>query len=60
MGTDVASIMAGPIGQPLATVIGFCYLNCGIDAQYCCVQIFFNSFGQKGTLALWSFIVIAQ
>jgi len=41
MGTDVASILASPIEQPLAT-------------------IFFNSFGQKGTLALWSFIVIAQ
>jgi hypothetical protein len=23
-------------------------------------QIFFNSFGQKGTLAMWSFIIIAQ
>lgn len=23
-------------------------------------QIFFNSFGQKGTLAIWSFIIIAQ
>ena len=23
-------------------------------------QIFFNSFGQKGTLIMWSFIIIAQ
>jgi len=23
-------------------------------------QIFFNSFGQTGTLALWSFVVLAQ
>jgi hypothetical protein len=23
-------------------------------------QIFFNSFGQNGTLALWSFVVLVQ
>lgn len=23
-------------------------------------QIFFNSFGQKGTLAIWAFVVIVQ
>ena len=23
-------------------------------------QIFFNSFGQKGTLAVWSFIIVVQ
>jgi hypothetical protein len=23
-------------------------------------QIFFNSFGKEGTLAMWSFIIIAQ
>ncbi|KAJ3557761.1 hypothetical protein NM688_g1295 [Phlebia brevispora] len=41
MGTDIESIMASPIGQPMAT-------------------IFFNSFGNKGALAVWAFVVLAQ
>ncbi|KAJ3553647.1 hypothetical protein NM688_g3497 [Phlebia brevispora] len=41
MGKNVESIMANPIGQPMAT-------------------IFFNSFGTRGTLVVWTFIVLAQ
>ncbi|KAI0684182.1 APC amino acid permease [Cytidiella melzeri] len=41
MGQDIESIMASPIGQPMAT-------------------IFFNSFGTKSTLAIWSVVVAVQ
>ncbi|KAJ3557762.1 hypothetical protein NM688_g1293 [Phlebia brevispora] len=41
MGTDIETIMASPIGQPMATIL-------------------FNSFGTRGTLVIWSFIVVAQ
>ena len=61
MGTDMEAILSSPIQQPLATVrlfLSFLWEREGSsDAIF---QIFFNSFGQKGTLALWSFIVIAQ
>ncbi|KIP03794.1 hypothetical protein PHLGIDRAFT_495706 [Phlebiopsis gigantea 11061_1 CR5-6] len=41
MGQDTESILASPIGQPMAA-------------------IFFNSFGTKPTLAIWSVVVITQ
>ncbi|TDL24692.1 APC amino acid permease [Rickenella mellea] len=41
MGTDTASILSSPIGQPLAA-------------------IFFNSFGKKGTLIIWLFIIVVE
>jgi len=41
MGTDIDTILASPIGQPMAT-------------------IFFNSLGQRPTLALWAIVVIVQ
>jgi len=41
MGTDLETILASPIGQPLATIL-------------------FNSFGKNGSLAVWSFVIIAQ
>ncbi|KAJ3511155.1 hypothetical protein NLJ89_g4262 [Agrocybe chaxingu] len=41
MGTDTATILSNPIGQPMATII-------------------FNSLGQNGTLAVWSFIIVTM
>ncbi|KAF9007210.1 amino acid/polyamine transporter I [Cyathus striatus] len=41
MGKDIETILASPIGQPMATIL-------------------FNSLGQKGTLAMWAFIVVVQ
>lgn len=41
MGTDIESIMASPIGQPMAVIL-------------------FNSFGQTGTLIVWSFVIVVQ
>ena len=61
MGTDLDSIINNPIGQPLATV--------RIPKQHflgerrlieSLLQIFYNSFGQRGSLAIWSFVVITQ
>ncbi len=58
MGTDTETIMASPIGQPMATVSAWDPLH--LLRLRRTGQILFNSFGTKGTLAIWSFIVIAQ
>ena len=59
MGTDLESILSSPIGQPLATVSNIT-VEIGVKLKIYNIQIFFNSFGQKGTLVLWSFIIIVQ
>ncbi|KAH9946464.1 APC amino acid permease [Amylocystis lapponica] len=39
MGKDIESILASPIGQPMAVIL-------------------FNSLGQRGTLAIWSVVIV--
>ena len=58
MGTDISGIMDSPIDQPMATVSD----DDGSYQQEVLTngQIFFNSFGTKGTLAIWTFVVLAQ
>ena len=58
MGTDTQTIMASPIGQPMATV-SVRYQSPVLRLRRT-GQILFNSFGTNGTLAIWSFIVVAQ
>ncbi|GBE87720.1 APC amino acid permease [Sparassis latifolia] len=41
MGTDIETILASPIGQPMAAIL-------------------YDSFGQRGTLAVWSLVVTVQ
>ncbi|KZV68533.1 APC amino acid permease [Peniophora sp. CONT] len=41
MGSDLASILESPYGQPMATIL-------------------LNSFGKRGALAIWSFVILAQ
>lgn len=62
----VSSItIAGILGLAVNIALAFCM---GTDVEYTLnspigqpmAQIFFNSFGEKATLALWSFVVIAQ
>ena len=57
MGTDLETIVSNPIGQPLATVR---VLREAGGRKLMHVQIFLNSFGKQGTLALWSIIIIVQ
>lgn len=58
MGPDVAGILASPIGQPVATVFVFYSLaRCLSDDP---PQILLNSLGKRGTLAVWSFIIMSQ
>ena len=59
MGTDTVTILQNPIGQPMATVrlallfpVHSSWLNLA--------QIIFNSLGMKGTLAVWSLIIITM
>ncbi|KIN94136.1 hypothetical protein M404DRAFT_1008585, partial [Pisolithus tinctorius Marx 270] len=62
----VSSItVAGILGMAINIALAFCM---GTDIEYTLnspigqpmAQIFFNSLGEKGTLALWTFVVIAQ
>ncbi|KAI6106449.1 amino acid/polyamine transporter I [Pisolithus croceorrhizus] len=62
----VSSItIAGILGLAVNIALAFCM---GTDVEYTLsspigqpmAQIFFNSFGEKATLVLWSFVVIAQ
>ncbi|KAG6330592.1 hypothetical protein ID866_8495 [Astraeus odoratus] len=58
-------VIAGILGAAINVALAFCM---GTDVDYLLsspigqpmAQIFFNSFGQNGTLALWAFVVIAQ
>ena len=59
MGEDLVSIISNPIGQPLATVLDPTRL-CVFFYSLRTSQILFNSFGKKGTLAVWSFTIMVQ
>ena len=59
MGTDMEAIATDPIGQPLAAVNSTPLTN-GFLSDGPIMQIFFNSFGKNGTLALWSFLILVQ
>ncbi|GAB1521706.1 hypothetical protein RhiTH_004803 [Rhizoctonia solani] len=51
MGTNINAILNSSIGQPLAaTALQF----------YKTEQIFFNSFGERATLGIWSVVVVTQ
>ncbi|KAL4071559.1 amino acid/polyamine transporter I [Scleroderma yunnanense] len=60
-----AIAISGILGTVINITLAFCM---GTDVEYLLsspigqpmAQIFFNSFGEKGTLALWAFVVIAQ
>ncbi|KAI6152263.1 amino acid/polyamine transporter I [Pisolithus tinctorius] len=60
-----SNIIATSLGWAINVTLAFCM---GTDIGYLLsspigqpmAQIFFNSFGQKGTLALWALVVIAQ
>ena len=58
MGQDTESILASAIGQPMATVRPGArpIRSLTLSSR----KIFFNSFGTKPTLAIWSIVVIAQ
>ncbi|KIM51757.1 hypothetical protein SCLCIDRAFT_1219882 [Scleroderma citrinum Foug A] len=57
--------ISGVLGLAINIALAFCM---GTDIEYLLsspigqpmAQIFFNSFGERGTLALWSFVVVAQ
>ncbi|KAG1851835.1 amino acid permease-domain-containing protein [Suillus subalutaceus] len=61
----IAVAIAGILGWAINVSLAFCM---GTDVSSLLdspigqpmAQIFFNSFGQNGTLALWSFVVLAQ
>jgi len=57
--------IAGILGLGVNIALTFCMgqdieglMNSNIEQPM--AQIFFNSFGQRGTLAMWSFIILAQ
>ncbi|THG93276.1 hypothetical protein EW026_g7921 [Hermanssonia centrifuga] len=55
--------IAGILGWAINVSLAFCMgtdLTTIIDSPQPMAQIFLNSFGQKGCLALWAFIVICQ
>lgn len=60
-----SNIITTSLGWAINVTLAFCM---GTDIGYLLsspigqpmAQIFFNSFGQKGTLALWALVVIAQ
>jgi len=60
-----AIAIAGVLGWAINVALAFC-MGSNIDLIYNnsigqpMAQIFFQSFGKKGTLALWAFVVIAQ
>ncbi|PCH43032.1 APC amino acid permease [Wolfiporia cocos MD-104 SS10] len=57
--------IAGVLGWAINVALAFC-MGTDLDAimgssvGQPMAQIFFNSFGQKGTLALWAFVVLVQ
>ncbi|KZT05219.1 APC amino acid permease [Laetiporus sulphureus 93-53] len=61
----LAIAIAGVLGWAINVALAFC-MGTNLDAivnspvGQPMAQIFFNSFGQKGTLALWSFVVLVQ
>jgi len=58
MGQDTETILSNPIGQPMAAVSQYLYdLNINILITS---QIIFNSLGKRGTLTIWSLIVITM
>ena len=58
MGNDLASVTGNAIGQPMATV------GCANSSIKVLItsflQILLNSFGKKGTLVVWSLIILSQ
>ncbi|KAG2143445.1 amino acid/polyamine transporter I [Suillus bovinus] len=58
-----AVAIAGILGWAINVSLAFCMgsdLESLANVGQPMAQIFFNSFGQKGTLALWSFVVLVQ
>jgi hypothetical protein len=55
IGNDLDSVIGNPIGQPMATV-SQSYSPLFLRIQLC--QIFFNSVGKQGTLAIWAFMIL--
>ncbi|ESK96761.1 gaba permease [Moniliophthora roreri MCA 2997] len=55
--------IAGILGWAINMSLAFCMgtdLQALYDSEQPMAQIFFNAFGQKGTLTLWAFVVIVQ
>ncbi|CCM02109.1 uncharacterized protein FIBRA_04186 [Fibroporia radiculosa] len=55
--------IAGVLGWAINVALAFCMgtdLEAIVASPQPMAQIFFNSFGQKGTLALWAFVVLVQ
>ncbi|KAK7440043.1 hypothetical protein VKT23_017294 [Stygiomarasmius scandens] len=55
--------IAGVLGWAINMALAFCMgtdLEALSDADQPMAAIFFNSFGKKGTLALWAFVVLVQ
>ncbi|KAL4246868.1 Amino Acid-Polyamine-Organocation Transporter [Abortiporus biennis] len=55
--------IAGILGWAINVALAFCMgsdLESIVNSPQPMATIFFNSFGQKGTLALWAIVVIAQ
>ncbi|ETW79955.1 amino acid transporter, partial [Heterobasidion irregulare TC 32-1] len=58
-----AIAIAGILGWAINVSLAFCMgtdLQALMDAPQPMAQILFNSFGQKGTLAVWAFVVMVQ
>ncbi|KAJ3506420.1 hypothetical protein NLJ89_g6880 [Agrocybe chaxingu] len=55
--------IAGVLGWAINMSLAFCMgtdLEALVDSDQPMAQIFFNSFGEKPTLAIWAFVVIVQ
>ncbi|KAL0570057.1 hypothetical protein V5O48_011899 [Marasmius crinis-equi] len=55
--------IAGILGTAINMALAFCMgtdLQALVDSNQPMAAIFFNAFGQKGTLAIWAFVVIVQ
>ncbi|TCD69005.1 GABA-specific high-affinity permease [Steccherinum ochraceum] len=55
--------IAGILGWAINVSLAFCMgtdIEALMDSDQPMAQIFFNSFGQKGTLAIWAVVVIVQ
>ncbi|KAL0579387.1 hypothetical protein V5O48_002612 [Marasmius crinis-equi] len=55
--------IAGILGTAINMALAFCMgtdLQALLDSDQPMAAIFFNAFGQKGTLAIWAFVVIVQ
>lgn len=59
MGTDMVDILSNPIGQPMATVSQRHIYISALDSNEA-FQIIFNSLGMRGTLAIWSLIIVTM